>query len=377
MSSAADLHDAYGLLCKHELEETFATEVPPREAIRWEHDFAAWAHPHQQSPLTADNGEPWTTWLVLGGRGAGKTRHGAEWVRALVHGASPYAEHGHLRIALVGENEHDVREVMIEGASGLLRMSPRAERPAWISSRRRLEWENGAVAQAFSADEPESLRGPQFDAVWCDELAKWRYAEAAFDTLQFALRLGERPRQLITTTPRPTPLIRRLLADPRTAVTRAATYANRLNLSPVFLDAVVARYAGTRLGRQEVDGELIEDRPDALWTRAMIEQARVAAAPPLQRIVIGIAAGVRAAGRRRLRHRGGRAGRRRLRLRAGGRDRRGTVARRLGHQSHRALPKAQRRQARCGGQPGRRHGARRAPRGGSLRAAANRARHAR
>ncbi len=255
---------------------------------RLDKDFATLAHVHQEAPLTANNGGPWTTWLALGGRGAGKTRLGAEWVRALVHGCGPYADARYRRIALVGESEHDVREVMIEGPAGLLRTSPRAERPLWTSSRGRLQWGNGAVAEAFSAEDPESLRGPQFDAAWCDELAKWRYAEAAFDMLQFGLRLGARPRQLITTTPRPIPLLQRLIADPRTALTRAPTQANAAHLSPAFLDEVLARYAGTRLGRQEIDGEIIEDRPDALWSRATIEAARVAAAPPLVRIVVGI-----------------------------------------------------------------------------------------
>ncbi len=157
-----------------------------------------------------------------------------------------------------------------------------------MPSRRRLEWSNGAVALAFSAEDPEQLRGPQFDAAWCDELAKWPYPDAAFDMLQFGLRLGARPRQLVTTTPRPIALIKRLVADPRTAVTRAATQANAAHLSPAFLDEVIGRYAGTRLGRQEIDGEIIEQRADALWTRRLIEAARVAQAPPLARIVIGI-----------------------------------------------------------------------------------------
>jgi phage terminase large subunit-like protein len=225
---------------------------------------------------------------MMGGRGAGKTRLGAEWVRAQVHAAGPYADQRRLNIALVGETEHDVREVMIEGPAGILAISPRSERPQWTATRRRLEWPNGAVAFAFSAEDPEQLRGPQFDAAWCDELAKWRYADATFDMLQFGLRLGDRPRQLVTTTPRPIPLIKRLLADPRTAVTRAPTQANATYLSPAFLDEVLARYAGTRLGRQEIDGELIEERADALWTRAMIEAARVRTAPQLMRIVIGI-----------------------------------------------------------------------------------------
>jgi phage terminase large subunit-like protein len=246
------------------------------EALRW----ALHALDHQFAPQLASNGEPWTTWLLLGGRGAGKTRAGAEWVRA--------AAQTHARIALIGETEHDAREVMVEGVSGLLRIHAWGERPKWIPSRRRLEWRNGAVAQIFSAEDPESLRGPQFSAAWLDELGKWRHAEATFDMLQFGLRLGERPRQVITTTPRPIPLIKRLIADPRTAVTRAATSANAAHLSPAFLETVVARYAGTRLGRQELDGEIIEERADALWSRGLIELNRVAFAPPLARIVVAI-----------------------------------------------------------------------------------------
>lgn len=209
-------------------------------------------------------------------------------MRAMVHGTSPYAERPHDRLALIGETAHDAREVMVEGASGILAISPKAERPNWIATRRRLEWPNGAVAEVFSADDPESLRGPQFAAAWCDELAKWRYAEASFDNLQFGLRLGQSPRQLVTTTPRPVPLLKRLLVDPHTRVTRAATQANRDYLSPAFLDAVVGRYAGTRQGRQELDGELIEDRPDALWSRGLIESCRVTQIPPLVKIVVAI-----------------------------------------------------------------------------------------
>ena len=265
------------------------TEMTPlRQWTRLADDFITLAHAHQEPPRAANNGGPWTTWLMLGGRGAGKTRLGAEWVRAQVSGARPYAEGRALNIALVGETAHDAREVMIEGPSGILRHSPRIERPSWTSTRRRLEWPNGAVAMVFSADDPEQLRGPQFDVAWCDELAKWRAADEAFDNLQFGLRLGARPRQLITTTPKPIALIKRLVTDPRTAVTRASTYANAAHLSPAFIEAVIGRYAGTRLGRQEIDGEIIEDRADALWSRAIIEAARVEAAPPLQRVVIGL-----------------------------------------------------------------------------------------
>ncbi len=237
--------------------------------------------PHQREPLTAPGGGPWTTWLILGGRGAGKTRAGAEWVRAQARDPSA-------RIALIGETERDVRDVMIEGVSGLLALHEDGERPDWISSRFRLEWKSGAVAQAFSADDPDNLRGPQFTAAWCDELAKWRHAEATFDMLQFGLRLGARPRQVITTTPRPISLLKRLIADPAAAITHAGTAANAFNLAPAFLDTVVKRYHGTQLGRQELDGEIIEERAGALWSRAMIEASRVDTAPPCARIVVAV-----------------------------------------------------------------------------------------
>jgi phage terminase large subunit-like protein len=263
-------------------------KLPMPRLLRLKRDFAAFAHPHQRPPLTGNDGAPWRTWLLLGGRGAGKTRSGAEFVRALVHGHAPWADTRNGAIALVGETAHDVREVMIEGPSGILRSSPRSERPQWTGMRKRLQWPNGAVAYAFSAEDPEQLRGPQFDAAWCDELAKWTYAEATFDMLQFGLRLGLRPRQLITTTPRPIALIQRLVHDPRTAVNRAGTQANAAYLSPGFLAEITARYAGTRLGRQEIDGEIIEERADALWPRALIESCRVARAPALRRMVVGI-----------------------------------------------------------------------------------------
>ena len=246
------------------------------------------AHRHQLPPAAARNGAPWLTWLMIGGRGAGKTRAGAEWVRAQAMGRGPGGLERQMRIALVGETEHDVREVMIEGVSGLLAVHPRDERPVWLSSRRRLQWSTGAVAQAFSAEDPESLRGPQFSCAWSDEMAKWRHAEAAFDMLQFGLRLGSQPRQLITTTPRPTALLKRLMADPLSVTTRAGTAVNAFNLAPTFLQGVVGRYAGTRLGRQELDGEIVEDRADALWSRALLESCRAGSVPALQRIVVAV-----------------------------------------------------------------------------------------
>ena len=226
----------------------------------------------------------WTTWLLLGGRGSGKTRAGAEWVKQLALSGTKQGP-----IALIGETEHDAREVMVEGVSGLLAVHESFNRPTWIPSRRRLEWSSGAVAQVFSAEDPESLRGPQFAAAWCDELAKWRHAEARFDMLQFGLRLGERPRQVITTTPRPIALIKRLIADPKTKLTRAATVENAMHLAPAFLGAVVEdRYAGTKLGRQELDGEIVDERAGAPWSRASIEDCRVGEAPQLSRIVVAV-----------------------------------------------------------------------------------------
>jgi phage terminase large subunit-like protein len=234
-------------------------------------------------------GSIFDNWLVMGGRGAGKTRLGSEWVNALVRGLPPFAggkRYG--RLALIGETLSDAREVMVEGPSGILAVSRRA-RPRFEASRRRIVWDNGAVAQLFSAEDPDSLRGPQFDAAWCDELAKWRQADATFDMLQFGLRLGERPKQLLTTTPRPIPLIRRLMDDPHVTVTRMRTDENRDNLAPGFIRTIRQRYAGTRLGRQELDGELIEDRPDALWTRAMLEKAGAfGSISELKRIVVAV-----------------------------------------------------------------------------------------
>ena len=230
----------------------------------------------------------WTTWLMLGGRGAGKTRAGAEWVKGLALGAAPFADAPVGRIALVGETLGDVRDVMVEGVSGLLGIHTGRERPRWVASKRQVVWPDGQVAQAFSSEDPESLRGPQFAAAWCDELAKWKHLEATWDMLQFGLRLGERPRQVVTTTPRPIPLVKQILGDAGTVTTRAATAANRAELSPAFMQAVVARYAGTRLGRQELEAELIADAPGALWQRAELDAVRVASAPALRRIVVAV-----------------------------------------------------------------------------------------
>ncbi len=259
-----------------------ARRLPWREFEILTRIWALDARPDQLAPKS-----DWLTWLILGGRGAGKTRAGAEWVRALATAEAKPAG----PIALVGETFADTREVMIEGVSGLLAIHTSGERPQWQRTRRRLIWPNGTVAQAFSAEDPESLRGPQFSAAWADELAKWRYPDACWDMLQFGLRLGAHPRQVVTTTPRPIPLQKRLIAgqaDGTTAVSRATTADNAMNLSPGFLGRVVARYHGTRLGRQELLGEMIEERADALWQRDTIEASRVDKAPDLSRIVVAV-----------------------------------------------------------------------------------------
>jgi predicted phage terminase large subunit-like protein len=218
---------------------------------------------------------------LLAGRGFGKTRTGAEYVRAMV------GMRRVRRVALVAPTAADARAVMVEGESGLLSIGPPDDRPDYEPSKHLLTWPNGAIATTFSADEPDRLRGPQHDLAWCDELAAWRYPQA-WDMLMFGLRLGTDPRVVVTTTPRPTKLIKALIADPKVVVTRGSTAENRKNLAPAFLDQIVRRYEGTRLGRQELEAEILEDVPGALWSHAIIDATRVAIAPQLTRIVVAI-----------------------------------------------------------------------------------------
>ncbi|MBW7055708.1 terminase family protein [Paracoccus bogoriensis] len=250
-------------------------------ALPWLFEF--WALPHQLPP----EGD-WKSWVIMGGRGAGKTRAGAEWVRRMVEGPSAAAPGRCQRVALVGETFDQVREVMIFGESGILACSPPDRRPVWEAGRKRLVWANGATATCYSAHEPEALRGPQFDAAWVDELAKWKKAEDVWDMLQFALRLGEHPQQVITTTPRNVGVLKRILGNASTVVTHAPTDANRAYLAESFLAEVEARYGGTRLGRQELEGVLLDDVEGALWTTAMLEAARQDEAPRLDRIVVAV-----------------------------------------------------------------------------------------
>jgi len=229
----------------------------------------------------------WRTWLILGGRGSGKTRAGAEWVSGMALGLAPFAAKACGHIALVGETFADAREVMVDGPSGILSVS-RLSRPRYEATRKRLLWDNGAVASLYSSEDPDGLRGPQFDAAWCDELAKWKNPQATWDMLQFGLRLGDFPRQVVTTTPRPVPLLKALISDASVSMTHMRTSENAANLANGFIETINQRYAGTRLGRQELEGELIEERAGTLWSRERIEQCFEVQAPQLIRILVAI-----------------------------------------------------------------------------------------
>jgi len=239
-------------------------------------DWPSWAQPGQRPPAGA-----WRTWLLLAGRGYGKTRAGAEWVRGLAEAD------GTLRIALVSATLAEARSIMVEGESGLLAIAPRGKRPRWEASKNRLVWRNGAQAMLYSGESPDGLRGPQHHFAWCDELAKWAYGQATWDNLQMGLRLGGQPRAVVTTTPRPLALVRALIADPGVIVTRGTMRDNHF-LSPAFVASMQGAYGGTRLGRQELDGELITDTPGALWTRDRLDVCRVRTCPELRRIVVAV-----------------------------------------------------------------------------------------
>lgn len=255
------------------------SRLTAEETRNFEWDWVGWWARPNQLPPPGD----WNVWLILAGRGFGKTMTLSEWVRAEVEADRAG------RIALVAPTAADAREVLVEGPAGILAVSPPWNRPLYEASKRRLTWPNGAIATTYSADEPERLRGPQHDAAVCDELAAWRYPEA-YDMLQFGLRQGDHPRCVVATTPKPVKLLKDLLAREGNGVvvTRGSTYENRSNLAPSFLSAIVRKYEGTRLGRQELLAELLEDVPGALWRRSRIEELRVFGVPALQRIVVAI-----------------------------------------------------------------------------------------
>jgi len=229
--------------------------------------------------------------MVLAGRGFGKTRMGSEWIRENVCGRTPLeaSPTGVKRIALVAETAADARDVMVLGDSGILACHPKDFRPEWSPTNRRLEWPNGVQAWVYNATEPDQLRGPQHGLAWVDELAKFRYMQETWDQLQFGLRLGEHPRALVTTTPRPLPLIKRLMADADTVVTRGATLDNQANLAANTVKQLYERYGGTRLGRQELAGEILTDIPGALWNRDIIDACRLTEVPKdLERVYVAV-----------------------------------------------------------------------------------------
>ncbi len=259
--------------------ETVISVLSDNEAEAILYDWRGFfARPNQIAP-----DEDWDIWLILAGRGFGKTRSGAEWVREKV-------KSGCRRIALVAETQKDLEEVMIEGESGILAVCPPDERPTYKKKPVQLMFPNGAIALGYNATQPDQLRGPQFDAAWCDELAKYRYASELWDQLQFGLRLGEHPQQLVTTTPRPIELIKSIARgdEGKVVVTRGRTLDNRSNLAGTFLEKIEKRYKGTRLGRQELDGEILGDMPGAIWRIDQIDLYRRTEPPELKRIVVSV-----------------------------------------------------------------------------------------
>jgi phage terminase large subunit-like protein len=253
--------------------DSLSTDEAKLLEFEWRH---FWAREKQLPP--ADH---WLIWLILAGRGFGKTRTGAEFVRYCV------MERGYRRVALVARTAADARDVMVEGESGLLSVFPEWERPVYEPSKRRVTFANGAIATTYSGDKPDQLRGPQHDLAWADELAAWRYAES-WDQLLFGLRLGPQPLAVGTTTPRPTKLIRELVSDPDVAVTVGTTYENASNLPVSVLNNFRKKYEGTRLGRQELLAKILTDTPGALWTQQIVDDHRVGVVPDLKRVVVAV-----------------------------------------------------------------------------------------
>jgi predicted phage terminase large subunit-like protein len=275
-------------------QEVFYLGLTPEMTHVLEYDWEFWGRPNQQEPPGN-----WSVWLAMAGRGFGKTRMGSEWVRSMMCGSSPLTGGRVRHMALVAETAADARDVMVQSQGGILKCHPPEFRPVYKPSLRKLEWPNGAVAHTYSADDPEQLRGPEHEAAWSDELAKWQYAQETWDMLQFGLRVGDNPRQLVTTTPRPIPVVRELLENKDTFVTRGSTYDNYHNLSAKFLAKMKEKYEGTRLGRQELHAEVLDDVPGAMWTRRMLEMRSASnpkgagmtkseGLPDMRRVVVGV-----------------------------------------------------------------------------------------
>lgn len=273
--------------------KTFLESLTDEQITFLFYDWHYRARPDQLPPGTPGASNPradWDVWLINAGRGWGKTRVGAEWVRSMACGDTPLSGGKTEHIALVAETAADARDVMVEGISGLLAVHPPDFRPKYEPSKRRLTWPNGVQATTYNAVEPDQLRGPQHGAAWCDEVAKWRYAEKTWDMLEFGLRLGTNPQAVVTTTPRPIKLLRKIMEDPGTVVTDGSTFENAANLSQKFLRRIRDRYEGTRLGEQELYAVMLDELPGALWSRALIDKHRILpdAVPALRRVVVAI-----------------------------------------------------------------------------------------
>jgi phage terminase large subunit-like protein len=260
-----------------EEQEEFLNSLSPKAKAALKYNWEFWARPNQLPP----SGD-WNTWVVLAGRGFGKTRMGSEWIRKKAK------ENPGCRIALVAETAADARDVMILGDSGLVNIDPELTLDSWSPTNRRLTWPNGSQAWCYNATEPDQLRGPQHHFAWVDELAKFRYDQELWDQVQFGLRLGQHPQCLTTTTPLPKPLIRRLVNDPDTVVTRGSTLDNEANLAKNTIKQLYERYGNTRLGRQELEGAILDDMPGALWNHEIIDNNRKPEAPEMDRIVVAV-----------------------------------------------------------------------------------------
>jgi predicted phage terminase large subunit-like protein len=265
----------------HRLSQTqkidYISSLSEEEAEQFNHCWEVWARDNQLEPPGN-----WSGWMLLAGRGFGKTRTAAEWIRAKV------ATGKHQRIAIVARTKSDLNDVVVDGDSGLLSIYPKSERPEFQINRSRVVFQNGAIANLYSAKVPDSLRGPQHSLGWFDEAAAYQYPDEVFDQAMFGLRLGTHPQWIMTTTPRPISLIRRLINDPTVVVSRGSSYDNKQNLAPSFIKILLGKYEGTRLGRQEILGEILDDNPNALWNRKVIDQYRVFSAPNFAYVVVGV-----------------------------------------------------------------------------------------
>lgn len=259
--------------------EALLLQLGPAKAEELAYTWPFWARPQQMAPAG-----DWNTWFINAGRGFGKTRAGVEWVRGLV-------KKGYKRVAAIAATNSDIERVMINGESGFLSRCWAGDKtdkgvpmgkPMWSPTKRLLTWENGAYVQFFSAEEPERLRGPQFEAAWCDELAAWNRDRDTWDMLQFCLRLGKHPQVCVTTTPKPTKLVRDIMKNPKTIVTYGSTFDNSANLASTYLEAVKSQYEGTRLGRQELYAEILDEASGALWTRQLLSTCEVEVDNPVE-----------------------------------------------------------------------------------------------